>query len=489
MSSDFFRLSCCSFFLLASCEFAVCQDSQAARAPTSGLSGGGGGADFTELMTLIQQTIDPQAWLDNSSTMVPYPSGVYVDPLGQIRHLGSADNVQLNESTSPPRLQAGRVGHPWLARSEQRVVSLRRLDESLADLRAHGLRISQEMQSFAGMSRIDFLKLDIANEDILLVGPANIPHAQQTAVEHGFQLQDLALLTSLVNSRTLPLGCSIDPTDEGIVAATQLVEAAGALKRLSSNPQKFVGQMQEKIGPHHVSIYGMPANSPTALALVVADEHMKKIGFGTAKTNVSIQSYFDHLDRRTDVPQQSLIRWWFTYANAPIGVNAAGDLFQFPKSSVALLSEQQWVSLVGRKATGANDPCADAFAAEMTSKLNELRLEHPAYARMCAIFESALALQVALEATGQTSWEAWFPNLVRAGRWTHEEANTPQTVSGMTAWHKLTNGTTVAVVSGGVSIHARRPASRERWQEIEMPNDLPAPTTTTSRSHENWWWN
>lgn len=473
-----------SLWLSVLCSSGLPQETTGKPADSKGLTGGGGGADFTELMNLIQQTIDPLAWADASSTMVPYPAGVYVDPQGQMRQVKIDDAVaQEIHQVHPQGPQSA-----WLTESKMRVVSLRRLDDALAMLPPNRSGLSQELHMLAGLSRIDFVKIDAAHEDLLLAGPAHTGIQPNRSGPPGFYLADLMLLANLVSSHTPPLGCSIDPTDTGIMAAQQLIEAAGASKRLSSNPQKFTDQMQEKIGPHNVSIFGMPANSPTALALVIADEHMKQIGFGNATTSVPIKTYFDHLDRQSKVPQQSLIRWWFAYANEPVLSNDLGNFFRLPPQCVALMSEQQWVSQLGRKATGVNDPCADAFATEMTAKLGELRLAHPAYARMCCIFETALALQLALESSGQASLQAWFPNLVQNGRFTSHEPPAVKTVSGLSAWHRLSNGTVVAVVSGGVSIDARHPASRSRWQPTELGTNITIESTGESTDPRRWWW-
>ncbi len=443
--------------------------------------GGGGGADFTELMTLIQQTIDPDAWIDASSVMTPFPSGVYIDPAGQLQHVSSKTQSFPVSLTA----RAGQLRHPWRIDSPLRIVSLRQLDETLGQRAASGLQSSQELEHLAGLSRVEYVYVDVPGEDVLLAGPAA---GDRAGALQGFRLVDLGLLIELMNARSSPLGCSIDPTDEGILAAQQLVTPAGALKRLAIDPEKFVGQMQDKIGPHHVRVFGMPASSPAAMALVAADEHMKQLGFGTAHTQVPIDSYFDHLDKQADVPKQSLIRWWFTFANEPIQANAQQNLFQLPKQCVALLSEQQWVSLLGRKATGEQDAAADAFAAGMTAGLDELRNAHPAYARMVALFESALALQLAMEASEQYNLHAWFPNLKQLGSVSFDPQFAPKTVSGLTTWHKHTAGTVVAVVSGGVQINPRKLASPARWQSDTVAVDLPLQSHGVDVSRSPWWW-
>ncbi len=69
----------------------------------------------------------------------------------------------------------------------------------------------------------------------------------------------------------------------------------------------------------------MNPGTGTAIALIDADEHMKKVGFGTVRTRTPINSYFDYLDRQDKVPEQSLIRWWFAYGDEAIRVNSARE--------------------------------------------------------------------------------------------------------------------------------------------------------------------
>jgi len=436
-------------------------------------------------MNLIQQTIDPQAWIDSSSVMAPYPAGVFVDAAGQLRQ--RVPNAQLAQSVSltRPPSPSTRPRQPWQASSPLRVVSLRQLDAAL-DRRADSEPTDlQEFTQLAGLSKIDYVQVDLVHEDILLAGPAL---GQTTALASGFHLLDMALFVELIHSRTAPLGCSIDPTDTGILAVQQLLAQPNALKRMAIDPEKFVGQMQAKLGPHQTSVFGLPASSPAAVALLVADEHMKQVGFGTSRTPVVIESYFDHLDRMTDVPAQSLVRWWFAFVDAPLHVDQQRQLYQLPEQCVALYSEQQWMTHQGRKPSGQHDRAAEAFASGLTHSLSQLRQLQPAYARLCAIFESALALQLAVNASGQHNLQAWFPNLKRLSTANYGVFPEPKTVSGLTAWHRHQQGTVVAVVSGGVQLNPRQLVEPTRWLPIDEPLALPQSTSTDIVSGHVWWW-
>ena len=453
-------------------------------ASPAAVPGGGVVADFDTLMNLIQQTIDPDSWLQagGTNTINPYPAGVYVDPKGHMKRLKESGQLPVNlrlATSDFPR-------HPWRQASKLRTISLKQLDASLAASRGSGLRPSLDLLKVAGLSRITYVKVLPAEEDVLIAGPAG-------ENEHGFLLQDLATVAALINKQTIPMGCSIEPTNEGILAAQQLLQERGSIDRLARNPKMLVEQLQEKIGAHNVSVFGLPANCSTAIALVDADEHMKRIGFGTVKTTPYVKSYFDFLDEQAAVPNQSLVRWWFAFSDEPIRANGANQMFQLPDNCVSILSEQQWVSQTAERApTGQHDSSADKFAKELTRNIPELRKTNTIYARVCGVFEAGLALQMALEINGQQNLRGWFPNLCSLGRSPCETEGgpSPKSVEGLTTWHRLKSGTTVAVDSGGVKIDVQSVAGRENWVDAKflaasaVPTQAAVPTT----AHARWWW-
>jgi hypothetical protein len=357
------------------------------------------------------------------------------------------------------------------------------LEQALVQLRAQGLRPTAELINLAGLARLEYVKIDLENEDILLAGPAGngVP---------GFFLEDLAVIGALSATQTTPFGCSIEPSDAGVVAAQELFSRAGSMERLARSPAQFMQQMQQAMGPHAVKIFGMHARTGMAVALVDADAHMKQLGFGKVAAPLAIDSYFDHLDRQSTVAPQSLIRWWFAFADSAIECNSSHDLFKLPEQCVAVMSEQQWISQQGRAPTGSTDAAADAFAQGITERLPRLRAEHPAYARLNAVFESSLAFQLVLEATGQPSLQAWFPTLAAIGKLENEQLVEPTAVEGLTAWHRLKNGTVVAVVSGGVKIDPRPLAEKKHWHDSNFlaSSLVPSPAARPSTGHGLWWW-
>ncbi|MFO1063507.1 MAG: DUF1598 domain-containing protein [Pirellulales bacterium] len=454
--------------------------------PDQGAAGGGVVHDWGTVMMLISMMVDPDEWQDfggtGTSRMIPYPNGVWIDPQGHIKRLQATGNMM-------PGFAAGAARSQWRAGSGLRTVSLKQLDAALAASQSRGLPATAEMLQLAGLSHIQYIAVDVENRDVLLAGPAG----NAAGLENGFQLDDLRTLAALANSKTQPLGCSLDPQNAGIAAAQQFLADPKVIARLGSAPQAVSEQLKAKVGQHAVNVFGLDPNSGTALALVDADEHMKRVGLGLAVTTPKIKTYFDHLDRLGKAPAQSLIRWWFAYNTDAIQVNDAGNLFELPSNTVAVLSQQQFVNAQGkRQPTGGNDEAADAFAADMTSRLPALRASHPAYARLHGIFELSLALQLAIDSSKQESLAEWFPTLCYSEGSKSGSASAPKSVDGVIAWDRLKNGTVVAVISGGVTIEPTGAADRSNWvASSDLTHGSPiqaVPTKPSAPLAAQWWW-
>ncbi len=453
-------------------------DGTAGAGPAGGTAGAAGGAamaDFDTLMNLIQQTVDPDSWLANGggNTILPYPAGVYVDPNGRLRRAKDLQFPDPSAATGPR--------HPWRQASPLRVVSLKAIDRAITEAVQTGLKPSAELMNLAGLSRISMVRVDLENEDILLAGPAG-------GAAIGLQLEDLAVLSALIKNDTAPLGCSIDPDDGGIRAAQALLQEPGTLKRLARSPKMVIEQLEAAIGPHRVTVFGLPAQTGTALALVDADEHMKKVGFAKARVRGGIDTYFDHVDSQASVPAESLVRWWFAYSDDAVSVSEGGDTFQLPENCVRVMSEKQWMTATGRQASPGNDAAADAFAADFSKRISKLRAQHPSYARLAAVFEMALALQLSVDASGQSSLESWLPALCRVGQVRESKLVEPKTVDGLATSHRLKSGTVLAVISGGVQIDPKRFAAKLEPSKFLAESVVPAKPSRKATTHGKWWW-
>ncbi len=128
----------------------------------------------------------------------------------------------------------------------------------------------------------------------------------------------------------------------------------------------------------------------------------------------------------------------------------------------------------------------------MTEHLPLLRRSESSYSRLSNVFETGLALQLALEVNGQPDLRAWFPTLCNLGRtlWKPAHVDPPKTVDGLTTSTRLPNGTVIAVVSGGVRMDLAKTADRQRWSASKFlaTSNIPEPQPIPPTSHETWWW-
>lgn len=464
----------------------------------AGEAGGAPMADFGTLMNLIQMTIDPDDWLaaGGTSSMVPYPAGVWVDPLGRLqRETGDEGRLlgqsQLSrpEAADIPSLAADRVGEEaprpdWHRKSELRRISLRLLDQYLAAARHSPEMVNPELIRLAGLRQIQYVCLDIDNQDVILAGAADADKA-------GFFIEDLATVCSLVNESTIPFGCSIEPLHEQLLKAQEYSSSAAASRLLGKSPRQFVQRLADLIDTHEAQVFGMNPRSTTAIALLAADEHMKRVGFGKAilPNRIQAKSYFDFLEEQSFVAPESLVRWWFDYSEEPIHFDVKQSAFEIPQRCVRLLSEQQMMTVQGRRPSGARDPAADAFAEHFSQRIDELRELEPSYSRMCCVFETALGLQLALGLSGMPDLAFWFPTLCGVGQQTQIVVDEPKNVAGLVGWHaSRQHGINVAVISGGVTIDPKAKANSTAWRDRPVDLQLTGDRELTSDSLPRWWW-
>lgn len=447
--------------------------------------GGAAMADFDTLMNLIQQTIDPESWLQagGTSTMLPYPAGVYVDPKGQVKRVTGQfiGDRAVEERLRKAATDVAKGNKAWQTASDLRMISLKRLEQSLVEASRGGGPVGADLIRLAGINQITFVLVDAAQEDVILAGSADPDRM-------GYFLEDLAVACSLINSQTAPLGCSIEPKQERLLATKRFLATPEAVNMLSKTPKRFVDQLSQLIGDYDVEVFGMNPRCSTTVALVAADEHMKQMGFGKARLPVNVKTYFDHMESKNSVSNESLIRWWFAFSDQTIVTNPEKTLFRLPNQCVRVLSEQQFVTQTGRQPTGGKDPAADAFAAEMSEKMNQLRNYEPNYSRLCCVFETVLALQLALDSSSMANFQAWFPNLCRLGKMDQKVVE-PTSVPGLVTMHTLKKQrTNVAVISGGVTINPQKIAAQSNWQVSSLLSGSAVPAKATLPETKAWWW-
>jgi len=457
-------------------------------ADPSGAAGGASMADFGMLMNLIQTTVDPDLWESGDATMQAYPGGIYLDADGVVRRCKVNPKLSKAISADEPVAQGG-----WQQPAKRRVVSLKRLLLAVEDAQKKGLAWNRELATLAGLHRIDFVVLDKANADLLLLGPAG----GEIRIENGtwissvtqtspILLQDvLAICNAFDDDQTPTVLCSLDPTQEGIARIHALLSKPNAAAQLTRNPVRGMEELSQTLGMHQVSISGLDPASPTALALLEADIHMKRLGLGLEVPTNGLMNYPAWAEKLGLQPSGQLLRWWFTPDYPEIQCNAEQTVFAFPTRRVRLESERQRMDAAGnRNVDGLKDEAADKFAQQFTAEYSAIQQKYPLYGRLSHIFDIAIACKLAKI---NSPWHSHY-SLAKT-----PAATVPKEVASTTAtgtWKNKGQSHKWIVISGGVLLDFNRfdvKAKLTSTSSSAVPKNL-ANSQPEREALPYWWW-
>ena len=217
----------------------------------------------------------------------PFAAGVAVDARGVL------STKVFNDPTGQLGLERRRAAKAALnpkvaAFSKLRKVSLNRLEDAVKARIALGQKPTDEMLNLAGLTRIEYVFCIPETKDIVIAGPAEGWAPDLSGRICGIltgrpivQLEDLivALRAFPPNGKPTPLiGCSIDPTKEGLQREQDFARANKP--RSPADIDAFATGLRNALGLETVTINGVPDTTHFAQVLVEADYRMKLIGIG-----------------------------------------------------------------------------------------------------------------------------------------------------------------------------------------------------------------
>ena len=181
-----------------------------------------------------------------------------------------------------------------------------------------GQKPTDEMLNLAGLTRVEYVFCIPETKDIVIAGPAEGWAPDLSGRICGIQtgrpiveLQDLivALRAFPPNGKPTPLiGCSIDPTQEGLQREHDFARANKP--RSPADIDAFATGLRNALGLETVTINGVPDTTHFAQVLVEADYRMKLIGIGLEQPRVRIKNYVDRANSN-DISHNGLARWYF----------------------------------------------------------------------------------------------------------------------------------------------------------------------------------
>jgi hypothetical protein len=463
---------------------------------------GGAQADFDTLIDLLTSTVRPPSWEDvgGLGTISEFQNGVYVDADGTLERV-----LQPRKSAglAVARLAALVASEDVDPRrfSPLRKVSLARLEKHVQLSLAAGRPLDDEMLNLAGLEKIKFVFVYPATGDLVLAGPAGPwridlegRHVSQKSGRPVLQLDDLVVMLRFLSAAPRStLGCSIDPTTEGLARTRDFAAQSSAAPLKAGQRPAWLKKLREQMGRQTISVEGIDPRTRAARVLVEADFRMKLVGMGLEEGTVDVPSYLELIEvaRASSAPPLDVLRWWFTLKYDAVRATSARDAFEIRGQGVQVLSENELLTQLGQRVhTGKSDPPNQEFTQRFTRHFAALGQKYPVYADLENIFDLALvsALISSEKLAERVGWhmtcfsdpEQYQASLGKSPRFVETVIN-----------HRVVHGRQIIVgVSGGVHVEPWPLVKRESI-EVETYGKLDgqrANSTAEEMPIEAWWW-
>lgn len=417
-------------------------------------------------------------------------SGVMVDAQGVLRRQTFTDpGGQLLRQ----RLAAAKASlNPEVAPfSKMRMISLNRLEEALAQ--REGVP-TEEMRYLAGLLRVRYVFYYPETKDIVIAGPAEgwVTDASGRVVGMSsgrpvVQLQDLVVALRAFSpnkSASKVVGCSIDPTEEGLASMQEYLR-----RNTPFNTRYFVEGLRSSLGLQMVTIDGIPAGTHFAQVMVEADYRMKLIGIGLEQPPIRLPSYVARANP-SQVGRNAMQRWFFTPDYECVRVSEDGLAMALVGDGVQLLGESEMVTSGGqRRATSSSNRASQAFVNDFTKKYPELAARSPVYAELRNLVDLLVASAFIQQEDyyGQSGWTMEF--LGDESLFSVETYTAPKMVE--TAVNAVWKGRQLMTpIGGGVTIDATEALDRDNLLRDEK--GAVAKRRNKAMLHladGQWWWN
>lgn len=482
----------------------VSQRQQAGRQVTNqqGLNGGIA-IDFQSLIQLIMEETSGGWETDGSGTgtITSNQQGVRVDPQGVLAKLSKEENSGRLKDLGIKAREA-LLNDEISQVSELRVVSLTRLERSVAARLAEGKPIVESQKLMGGLTKVTNVFVYPELGEIVLAGPAEGWKYNDEGVPVGvksgrpvLQLDDFVdvLRSFSGNNGQQVFTCSINPKPEGLKQLKEMVERSNARGPLAAGAVGgWTKQLQGALGKQDIVYSGINPESRVARVIIDADYRMKLIGIGKAPNDAKIPSIFDLM---TVAEQKSskldALRWWLTMKYDSIQHSADGNSYELVGSSVLCQSENQFLDSLGQQVqTGQTEGANRLFAENFTKRYEELAKYDLVFADLKNVFDLALVATL-VHNQGAAKKAGWSYGVFGTdGLYETARYAKPQEVDSVVN-HRVYRGRDIVVqVAGGVRADLGVVVNdsalfRESVKAAETSGQAEAKQNVTAK---RWWW-
>jgi hypothetical protein len=284
--------------------------------------------------------------------------------------------------------------------SKVRKVSLTRLERAIQAQLDSNRRPTDEMLRLAGLTRIRYVFFYPDSGDVVIAGPAEGWFQDLTGRFIGMstnrptlELQDLVVALRAFGPASDEhgvVGCSIDPTPEGLARMQKFLREAQA-RMTPDDRDAIVEGLRTSLGMHKVRILGVSPDTHFAQVMVEADYRMKLIGIGAEAPGIGKFKSFVELADPAQISRSALIRWWFVPQYDCVCLSDDHLAMELVGDAVKLVGEDEAVGADGqRMGQGKSGRSSQMFTRGFTQKYAELAKRKPIYAQLRNLIDMAV---------------------------------------------------------------------------------------------------
>lgn len=419
--------------------------------------------------------------------------GIKVNPMGVVTH-------QMVENNGPLVMryrQAAESAYRSIPRdlskpSRLRLVSLNGLEKQIID---NGGKITPDMQFLAGLTKIQYMFYLPETKDIVIAGPAEGWIRDPEGTYRGYisgspvlRLEDMvvALRAFSPNGKQSDLvGCSIDPTQEGLVRMNDLARSVRVLNT-HDDRVAYMHDLVDALGLNEVSVYGVDENTRFAQVLVAADYRMKRIGLGLEPKPAPMTTYIEKTDAKT---VSGLIRWFFVPDYKCLKVTEDRFGMELIGNSVKLVEESEAVAADGSRTVkgGSGNAASMTYVKSFTNQYPRIAANVPVYAELRNLIDMLVcaAYIQSNDFYKESGWNmAYFGDESKFKTQMYPSPKFVEPIVNM----KTVGRRTAYPISGGVQIEPTEALDSKNVTKDDGKLEKAKDRITTGQPNDRWWW-
>jgi hypothetical protein len=414
----------------------------------------------------------------NTGNIVNIVGGVRVDVNGVLNQQDERGRAEVLEARRRA-LQAvpGDINQP----AKLRMVSLRKLDETIEECLKNGKVLPDEVKYLAGLQRVKYVFVYPDQKDVVIAGPAEGWKLNEAGIVVGnvsghpvMQLDDLLVALRYADaSRKNPMSVSIDPTPEGLQRLRDLTEKLTP----NANRQAAIDAINQALGPQKISVNGVSASTRFANVMVAADYRMKCLGMGVDPSPVKgLQSYL----QMGATAGGTLPRWWLAPKYDPLLTDGQGLAWELRGPGVMCMAEEDLFSPTGqREKTMKAGSIAQKWADAMTNHYEELSQKEAVFGDLRNCMDLAVVGALIVKEHLLDKADLRPKNLTSEQQLPTAMYNSPKQVDTKSSFVRRT------VISGGVQLQPWEVIQKQETSEAVSP----IRSSASAAKPDRWWWN